>query len=226
MKLKYLGQSCFLIESMGKTLITDPMIRPNALASSIRVEDIHVDYILLTHGHYDHVADVEEIAGNTGAMIISNFEIASWYGNKGFQNHSMNLGGKFVFPFGTLKYVNAVHSSTLPDGSSGGSAGGFVLWNEEACIYLAGDTALTLDMQLIPKTCPPLDAAVLPVGDNYTMGYEDALLASDFISCQNIIGCHYDTFPVIKIDHELVRKAFIDQNKSIILPLIGEEIAI
>ncbi|MCB0647627.1 MAG: metal-dependent hydrolase [Saprospiraceae bacterium] len=226
MKLTFFGQSCFLIETLGKQLLIDPMISPNPMASGIDINALKPDYILLTHGHYDHVADAETIGKQAGSTVISSYEVAGWYEKKGLKAHGMNLGGKYKFPFGTVKYVQALHSSVLPDGSHGGPAGGFVLWNEEACIYIAGDTALTLDMQLIPKTCPKLDAAILPVGDNFTMGYEDALIASDLIECNRIIGCHFDTFPPIKIDHDLVTKAFKDQNKSIILPLIGEDIAI
>lgn len=226
MKLTFLGQSCFLIETMGKKLIIDPMILSNPLATKIKIEEIKVDYVLLTHGHYDHVADAEKIAFNNNAFIISNFEIVSWYEEKGLKGHGMNLGGKFQFDFGTLKYVVGVHSSVLPDGTHGGAAGGFVLSNSEACVYFAGDTALTMDMQLIPRTCPNLDMAVLPVGDNFTMGYEDAIIASDFIGCNRIVGCHFDTFPPIKIDHEVVSKAFKDQNKTIILPQIGQEITV
>ena len=226
MKLTFLGQSCFLIETMGKKLIIDPMILSNPLATKIKIDEIKVDYVLLTHGHYDHVADAEMIALNNNAFIISNFEIVSWYEQKGFKGHCMNLGGKFQFDFGTLKYVVGIHSSVLPDGTHGGAAGGFVLSNSEACVYFAGDTALTMDMQLIPRTCPKLDLAVLPVGDNFTMGYEDAIIASDFIGCHRIVGCHFDTFPPIKIDHEVVSKAFKDQNKTIILPQIGQEITV
>ncbi|HOY14261.1 MAG TPA: metal-dependent hydrolase [Saprospiraceae bacterium] len=226
MKLTFLGQSCFLIETMGKKLIIDPMIKSNPLASEIKVEDIKVDYVLLTHGHYDHVADAQQIATNNDAIIISNFEIVGWYEQKGLKGHGMNLGGKFKFDFGMIKYVVGIHSSMLPDGTYGGASGGFVISNDEATIYFAGDTALTMDMQLIPKTCPPLDLAVLPVGDNFTMGYEDAIIASDFIACDQIVGCHFDTFPPIKIDHEVVRKAFKDQNKTIILPQIGQEITV
>ena len=226
MNLTYYGQSCFMIQTMEKKLLVDPMISPNPMASSIDIQSLMPDYILLTHGHYDHVADAESIAKQSGAMIIASYEVATWYGEKGLSSHGMNLGGKNAFDFGVLKYVPAVHSSVLPDGTNGGPAGGFVLWNEEACIYIAGDTALSFDMQLIQRTCPKLNIAILPVGDNFTMGYEDALIASDFIGCDRIVGCHFDTFPQIKIDHTKVSNAFKDQNKSIILPLIGEEIAI
>ena len=112
----------------------------------------------------------------------------------------------------------------LPDGSYGGSAGGFVVWNEDICFYFAGDTALTYDMKLIPTTCPPLDFAILPIGDNFTMGYEDAVMASDFIQCDRVIGCHYDTFGYIKIDHNSAVQEFKNAGKELILPEIGKTI--
>jgi L-ascorbate metabolism protein UlaG (beta-lactamase superfamily) len=118
--------------------------------------------------------------------------------------------------------VAAIHSSGFPDGAYGGNPGGFVVWNDETCFYHAGDTALTLDMQLIPMTCPALQFAILPIGDNFTMGYEDAKLAAEFIQCDTIIGCHYDTFGYIRINHEAAKKAFADRGKTLILPSIGE----
>lgn len=143
--------------------------------------------------------DVEAIAkNNPEALLVSNFEVATWFGNKGIEGHGMNHGGKYTFDFGTAKYVNAIHSSMLPDGSNGGNPGGFVLYDDSKCIYIAGDTALTKDMELIPETCPKLDIAVLPIGDNFTMGYEDAAVASDFIKCNQVIGYHYDTFLPLK----------------------------
>jgi L-ascorbate metabolism protein UlaG (beta-lactamase superfamily) len=114
----------------------------------------------------------------------------------------------------------------MPDGSYGGNPGGFVIWNEDVSFYFAGDTALTLDMKLIPMTCPSLDFAILPIGDNFTMGYEDAILASEFINCKTIVGCHYDTFPVIEIDKRKAIKAFKEAGKTLILPEINKEFSI
>jgi len=227
MTITYLGQSGFLIETNGKKLLFDPFITPNEKADTDQHPNIHpdhieADYILLTHGHMDHVADAEAIARRTGATIISNFEIVSWYGEKDLAGHPMNHGGAVEFDFGTVKYVNAVHSSVLPDGTYGGNPGGFVIWNKEACFYHAGDTALTMDMKLIPVTCPKLDFAILPIGDNFTMGAKDAALASDFIECDDIIGCHYDTFPYIEIDHAAAIKTFTDKGKKLTLMEIGE----
>ena len=226
MKITYLGHGGFSLETAGKNIIIDPFISPNPLASSIVVDQLKADYILVTHGHEDHVADVEVIAKNTGATVVSSYEIVTWYGNKGINGHPMNFGGKWNFDFGTLKYIQAVHSSVLPDGTYGGNPGGFAIWNEEVSFYHSGDTALTMDMKLIPMTCPKLDIAILPIGDNFTMGYEDALIASDFIECDRIIGCHYDTFGYIKIDQEAAKKAFADKGKELILLPIGESLKV
>lgn len=226
MKITYYGHSCFLVELNGKHVIFDPFISPNELAAHIDVSEIRADAILVSHGHGDHLADAETIAGNSDAPVVSNFEIASWFGNKGLKYHPMNHGGKWRFDFGTVKYVNAVHTSSLPDGSNGGDPGGFVVWNNNQCLYFAGDTALTMDMKLIPMTCPKLDVAILPIGDNFTMSYEDAAIAADFIECSRIIGCHYDTFGFIKIDHEAAKKSFADKGKELILLPIGGSIAI
>ncbi len=227
MKLTYYGQSCFGLETQGSHLIFDPMISGNELAAAIDVNKLPADYVLLSHGHGDHVADAEAIVKRTGAKIISNYEIVSWYGAKGLENgHPLNHGGKWAFDFGTVKYVNAVHSSMLPDQSYGGNPGGFVIWNDEKSFYFAGDTALTLDMKLIPMTCPKLDFAILPIGDNFTMGYEDAVLAAEFIDCDKIIGCHYDTFGYIKIDHAAAKAAFAKKGKELILMDIGATISV
>lgn len=224
MKLTYYGHSCFLVEALGKKLLFDPFISPNELASSVDVNSIEADYILLSHGHEDHVADAVDIARRTGAQLISNFEIINWLAGQGVENgHPMNHGGTARFDFGKVKYVNAVHSSVLPDGTYGGNPGGFIVYADDKQFYFAGDTALTLDMQLIPRFAS-LDLAILPIGDNFTMGPEDALVAADFIQCDKIMGVHYDTFPYIKIDHDQALKMFSDAGKTLLLPKIGESI--
>ena len=226
MKLTYCGHACILVETRGKRLLFDPFLTHNPLFDAksypeIGPDQIEADYILISHGHEDHVADAEDIARRTGAPIISNAEIAGWYAGKGLKSHPMNHGGCWHFDFGTVKYVSAIHSSSLPDGSNGGAPGGFVVWNEEGCFYFAGDTALSMDMKLIPLTCPPLSFALLPIGDNFTMGYADAALASDFISCDTIVGIHYDSFGYIKLDHAAAQKVFTDKGKALILLPIG-----
>lgn len=224
MKITYFGHASLLMEFNGAKLLFDPYITENPLASDIDIHKIEADYILLTHGHFDHVLDAETIAKNTGARLISGFEIIDWYGKKGVSGHGMNLGGKYNFEFGTVKYVSAIHSSVLPDGTYAGNPGGFVIWNKDTCVYVAGDTALCEDMKLIPKTCPKLDLAVLPIGDNFTMGYEDALIASDYIECDKVMGYHFDTFPPIQLDKGKAKEAFTKQKKELIIPRIGETI--
>lgn len=226
MKIRYLGQNGFSFQMKDKNIVVDPFISSNPLAEHINVADIEADYILLTHGHMDHVADAEAIAKANDATIVSNYEIVSWYESKGIKGHPMNHGGKWAFDFGTVKYVNAIHSSVLPDGSYGGNPGGFVIWNDEVAFYIAGDTALTMDMKLIPSICPELDFAILPIGDNFTMGIEDAVMASDFIECSRIIGSHYDTFGYIKINHAEAKERFEEAGKELILLEVGQSIEI
>ncbi|MCB0659153.1 MAG: metal-dependent hydrolase [Saprospiraceae bacterium] len=226
MKITYYGHSCFKVETGGKTLLFDPFISPNPLAKSVDLTTLKPDYILLSHGHGDHVHDAVAIGKSSGATFISSFEMVSWVEEQGLKGHPMNLGGKWNFDFGTVKLVQAVHSSKLPDGQYGGPESGFVIWNDEDCFYFAGDTALTMDMQLIPMTCPPLQVAFLPIGDNFTMGYEDAAVAADFIQCETIVGMHYNTFGYIKMDEEEAISTFDSVDKKLILLTIGQTITI
>ena len=218
MEISYYGHSSFVFD-LGKKVMTDPFITGNELAKDIvDVDAIKADYILLSHGHQDHVLDVERVVqNNPECQIVANFEIVSSFGAKGLKGHPMNTGGKWSFEFGEVKCVNAVHSNTLPDGSYAGSAMGFVVKSDSGKFYFAGDTALTMDMKLIPMICGELDFAILPIGDNFTMGIQDAILASDFIGCDKIVGCHFDTFGYIKIDHQAAVDAFKAKGKELIL---------
>lgn len=226
MKLTYYGQSCFSVEVNGKHLLFDPFITPNELAKSIKVADIKADYILISHGHSDHIADCITIARKTGAKVIGIFEIAEWLNKHGITDtHPMNIGGKWDFGDFTVKCVVAQHSSNLPDGSYGGSAMGFIIYSKEGNFYYSGDTALTLDMQLIAKWVK-LNFAILPIGDNFTMGYTDAISAAEMINCRNIVGVHYDTFGFIKIDHDKVKKAFTGAGCTLHLVEIGKSITL
>ncbi len=226
MEFTFYGHACFSVKVGGKTLLFDPFITPNEKAKHIDVYAIEADYILVSHGHEDHVADVESIAKRTGAKIVSNFEIVSWFQNKGLENgHPMNFGGSWNFDFGKVKYVKAEHSSVMPDGAYGGNPGGFIITTEEGNFYYAGDTALHLDMKLTGEY-QKLDFAVLPIGDNFTMGIEDAVIASDFIKCNKVVGIHFDTFGFIEIDHEAAIKQFADNGKELILVEIGQTINI
>lgn len=224
MKITFYGHASLGIETNGKHIIVDPYITANELAAHININDLKADYILLTHAHGDHVLDVEAIAKNTGATIVSNAEIATYYSKLGFNAHPMNHGGSWQFDFGKVKYVNAIHSSQFPDGTYGGNQGGFVI-EADKNIYIAGDTALTFDMKLIPMRTK-LDLAILPLGSNFTMDAEDAVIASDFVACDNVLGYHYDTFGYIKIDHEATKKLFGDKGKKITLLEIGSSLTV
>ncbi|WP_224482991.1 metal-dependent hydrolase [Robertkochia aurantiaca] len=223
MKITFYGHACLGIQINDIHILVDPFISGNEKASDIDIDSLKADYILLTHAHQDHTLDVEPIAKRTGAVIVSNYEIANHYGEKGFETHPMNHGGSWDFEFGNLKYVNAIHTSSFGDGSFGGQPGGFVLEGEHKNIYIAGDTALTMDMKLIPMRTR-LDLAILPVGDNFTMGYEDAAIASDFLECDKVLGYHYDTFGFIEIDHDAAKKYFYEKNRDLMLLDIGESI--
>ncbi|MFB9058176.1 metal-dependent hydrolase [Mariniflexile ostreae] len=221
MKITFYGHASLGIEVNDIHILVDPYISENPKASHINIEVLKADYILVTHAHQDHILDVEAIAKRTGAIVISNFEIVGYFEKLGIEGHPMNHGGSWDFEFGTLKYVNAIHSSSFPDGSYGGQPGGFVIEGEHKNIYIAGDTALSYDMKLIPLQTK-LDLAILPIGDNFTMGIHDAILASDFIECDKILGCHYDTFGYIEIDHEEAKRKFFEKEKDLMLLGIGD----
>lgn len=225
MKFTYYGHSCFTVDVNGKKLLFDPFISPNGLAAKIDIGSIEADYILLSHGHADHITDCVSIAKRTGAMVICNWEIYLWLQNQGIENiRPMNTGGKTAFDFGTLKCVVAQHSSSLPDGTYGGNPMGFVIMADKN-FYYSGDTALTLDMQLVPQGAP-VSFSIMPIGDNFTMGYEDAVRAAHMISCRTVIGVHYNTFPYIVIDTERAKQHFEQNGLELKLPGIGETIEI
>ncbi|TCN55376.1 metal-dependent hydrolase [Flavobacterium circumlabens] len=223
MKITFYGHASLGIEVGGKHIIVDPFITGNPQASEIDINTLKADYILLTHAHGDHVLDVEAIAKNTDAVIVSNAEITSYYATLGFKAHPMNHGGSWKFDFGKVKYVNAIHSSSFPNGSYGGNPGGFVIEGEHKNIYIAGDTALSMDMKLIPMRTK-LDLAILPIGNNFTMDVEDAIIASDFLECDKILGYHFDTFGYIEINHDEAIRKFFDKGKDLMLLKIGESI--
>jgi L-ascorbate metabolism protein UlaG (beta-lactamase superfamily) len=224
MQITYYGHSCFSVEIKGKHLLFDPFITHNELAKKIDVNSIKADYILQSHGHGDHIADTVGIAKRTGAKVIAAYEIHEWLNKQGVENtHPMNTGGKWNFGEFTVKCVVAHHSSGLPDGSYGGNPLGFLITSEEGDFYYAGDTALTLDMQLIPRW-GKLKFALLPIGDNFTMDAADAVEASNMIKCDKVIGMHYDTFGFIKIDKEKTLQLFKNAGKTLLLPAIGETI--
>jgi L-ascorbate metabolism protein UlaG (beta-lactamase superfamily) len=224
MELTYYGHASFGLQVAGSRLLFDPFISPNPLAKDIDINGIEADYILLSHGHGDHVADVEAIGRRTGAELVAIAEVAGWFGQKGLKaTYQMNIGGRVTLPFGSVKMVAALHSSSMPDGSYGGLAAGFVLETAEGNLYFAGDTALTYDLKLIGEQ-HKLDVALLPIGDNYTMGIDDALTAAKWVGVKKVIGMHFDTFPVIKIDHAEARRKAEAAGIELILPAIGQTI--
>ena len=226
MTLTYYGQSTFSVEIKGKKILFDPFIRNNPLAKHIDVNSVNADYIFISHGHGDHTADVIEIAKRTGAKCVGSAEVAGWLEQNGIENaHPMNHGAPIQFEFGSVRAVNAIHSSSFPDGSYAGNPMGFVFTTDEGNFYFAGDTALTMDMQLIPRWTK-LDFAVLPIGGNFTMDANDAIIASDFIQCNKVVGIHYNTFDLVKIDKQKAVADFEKARKQLLLPAVGETITV
>ncbi len=226
MDLTYYGHSCFSVRAGGKTLLFDPFITPNELAKGIDVSGVRPDFILVSHGHADHLADAAAIAGRSGATVISTYEVVVWLQGQGVASaHPMNHGGAKAFDFGRVKLVAAIHSSSFPDGSYAGNPCGFVVETRDGAFYYAGDTALTLDMKLIGEMHKP-DLAVLPIGDNFTMGAADAARAAQWVGAKRAVGVHYDTFPPIQIDKGAARAAFRAAGVELLLPKIGETIRV
>ena len=225
MKITFLGHATLQIEIDNVSILVDPFITGNPKASHINIADLKADYILVTHAHQDHILDVEAIAKRTNAIVVSNYEIVTYFSTLGIEGHPMNHGGSWEFDFGKVKYVNAIHTSSFPDGTYGGQPGGFIIESEHKNIYIAGDTALTFDMKLIPLQTT-LDLAILPIGDNFTMGISDAILASDFVECNKILGYHFDTFGYIEIDHKVAKQQFFEKDKDLMLIDIGESITL
>ena len=225
MKITFLGHACFLVELNQTKLLFDPYISPNPLAKKINIDSIQVDYILLSHGHYDHTTDVERIYHNHPATIIANFEMINWYEKIGItKSLPINPGGKRILDFGTIKAVYEPHPSSMPDGSYAGCSMGFVIQAEDKAFYFAGDTALHQDMKQI-SLFYNIDFAILPIGDAFTMGIEEALYAADYVGTEKIIGMHYDSFSGIEIDCEKAKRIAEERGKTLILMDIGQTLS-
>ncbi len=193
------GHATFSLNIDGTKIVVDPFFAPNNPSATKSADDVSADFILQTHGHEDHIADTVALAKRTGAQVITNFEICYWLRLQGHENvWAMNTGGAYDFPFGRVKSTHALHSSGLPDGSYGGNPGGFLVTTPTKNLYISGDTALFSDMKMIGNY--GIDLAIIPTGDNYTMGPEDALASLDFLSPKVVIPCHYNTWPPIAQD--------------------------
>jgi len=224
MNLTYYGHSCFGVHVDGAHLLFDPFISANPKAAAVDIDKIPADYILVSHGHFDHVDDVARIAKRTGATLVSNFEIVQWFAKHCVEKaHGMNLGGAWEFPFGRVKMTAATHSSSMPDGSYGGNPAGFLIETKQGHFYYSGDTALTRNMKLIGDSAS-LKFAVLCIGDNFTMGPEDAARAATFLEVKDVIGVHYDTFPPIEIDKKEAVREFAARGLNLhLLPVGGSK---
>ena len=233
MKLTSYGHSCFCVTlspgAGGTHLLFDPFLSssPTAAAAGLKASAIHADFVLISHGHYDHIEDAVKILKRTGARALAGYEVCEWLQKKGVAADKvipLNIGGSVQLPFGSVQMVTAVHSGTLPDGSSGGNPGGFVVRTEEGAFYYSGDTALTLDMQLIPLR-GKLRFAVLCIGDTFTMGPADALEAAKFVGCKDVVGVHYDTWPPIAIDKKAAKALFSAAGKKLHLVEAGASVS-
>jgi L-ascorbate metabolism protein UlaG (beta-lactamase superfamily) len=226
MQVTYYGHSCFGVKIGGKDLLFDPYITKNELAKGIDLAKVPADYVFISHAHHDHLEDAEAIVKRTGATIISNYEITVWFKKKGLEkSHPLNFGGSHRFDFGTVKFVVAHHSSSFPDGTYGGNPGGFVVESSEGNFYYSGDTALTLDMKLIGESTK-LRFAALCIGDNFTMGIDDAIKAAQFVKCSEIMGLHFDTFPPIRINKAQAVEKFSSAGLNLRLLAPGEKLEV
>ena len=224
MKSTYYGQSCVEFNFNGTKVLVDPFISSNPLAADVDITALKPDYIFITHGHQDHVADMLSIQKQSNATVATIVETADWVRQQGVGDEHViefNLGGTLQLPFGRVKMVYAAHTNSTPNGAYGGFPVGFVFFIENRTIYFAGDTALTMEMKLLERY--RIDWAFLPIGGHYTMDAEDAAIATEFMNCKQVVGIHYDTFSPIRIDKEKAKKIFADVGARLTLLEIGEQ---
>ncbi len=225
MNIQYLSHSCFQIESKGMKLLTDPFLSENPKAKTLP-DQLDPDLIAISHGHFDHVLDAESIAKRTQCDLVAMVEVAEWFKKKGIKHtHGLNFGGTFQSRVFTLKYVQAHHSSSMPDGSYGGSPGSFFIDDEDTKVFFAGDTSLHYDLKMFGEVYRP-DHAILPIGGTFTMDVDDAVIAAEFLGTKKVIGCHYDTMPILQIDHSHAREMFAKRGLELVLLEVGQSVTL
>ncbi|WP_185850169.1 metal-dependent hydrolase [Blattabacterium cuenoti] len=232
MKITFITHSTCLLEIKGEYLLVDPFISSNSFFNKNYSFEKYVkslkklDYILITHAHYDHVSDVEFFYKKfNNILLISNYEISNYFNKRGVKTNGINYGSFIPFSFGRLKYTWAIHSSVFNDGTYGGNPGGFLIHTKEGNIYISGDTAVTNEMKIIPKF-GKLNISILPIGGKYTMDIEEAIIASNLLKCEKILGVHYDTFSDIEIDKDEAINKFKENGKKLFLLKFGESLLI
>lgn len=223
--VRYLGHSCFEFNFNGTKVLLDPFISYNPLAKDIKIDELMPEYIFLSHGHQDHVADLALIQKQSNSSVAAIVETAAWVRRQGIDEDKVlefNFGGTLHLPFGKVKMVYALHTNSTPDGAYAGAPCGFIFYIGNKTIYFAGDTALTVEMKLLEEL--ELDWAILPIGGHYTMDMYDAVKAAGFVNCRNIIGMHYDTFSPVTIDTAEAKQLFEEANLNLKLLQLGETI--
>lgn len=225
MKLKYLSHSAFLITlESGKKIIIDPFLDDNP-AATVKSDEITAEYIILTHGHGDHLGDAFKIADRCNSLIICVNELGNYCAEKGYKTHNMHIGGGFNFDFGRVKFTIAHHGSKTPDGEYAGEPAGVLISAEGKTIYHTGDTGLFYDMKLIGEM-NKIDYMLLPIGDNFTMGIDDAVKAVELTNPDVAIPMHYNTFPVIKVNPDEFAAKIESLGKKAKVLEFGEEIVV